>query len=510
MPSSLAIPAGFLVLLAAFPTAAADSPAAPADGSAVEPSPEQRPGPVAVVVELEGYPTDPTLVQLAVAKELGVAVTDATVGSSATVRIVAKKGGDLTVVVERPDKPRLMRAVAAPGRDDEVPEAAALLAGNLARDEAADLLLELTPEPEPEARAPTPEPSPEPEPKRAAKTTMPNYALNLSLFHPVTIVPDAERTRFAVEFGLFYSRVGAVDAFSLNPFVLAVHGPARGAEIAGIVSVNEDGLEGMRVSGVYASHRGRFHGFAASGVATTASGAGEGGVVSGVATIQNGPFRGFRAAGVVDVQSGPFVGMQSAGLVNLADDVEGLQVSGTNVASDVSGAQIGIVNVGGNVSGLQLGVINVADDVDGASIGVVTLSDEGRVQPVAWYSNATPMNLGLRLYTGPLYAMPTLGFAQGTDDDGNTVAVFHPGLSLGARVSIARAFVDLDVNYSNRAPEFRYDEHEIDLRYRALVGFEVTPWLAPFVGGGVRQYIRSAGDKRESYHPELSAGVQFF
>lgn len=508
MPSSLAIPAGFLVLVATHPASAAASPTSPADGSAVEPSSEQEPGPLAVVVELDGYGTDPTTVQLAVAKELGVAVTDATAGSSATVRIAAKKGGDLTVVVERPDKPRLMRAVAAPGRDDEVPEAAALLAGNLARDEASDLLLELAPKPEPEAPAPTPEPSPEPD--RTVKTTMPSYGVNLSLFHPVTVVPHAERTRVAVELGLFFSRVGAVDAFSLNPFVLAVHGPARGAEIAGIVSVNEDGLEGMRVSGVYASHQGRFRGFAASGVATTARGAGEGAVVSGLVTTQDGPFRGFRAAGVVDVQSGPFVGMQAAGLVNLADDVHGLQVSGTNVASDVSGAQIGLVNVGGRVNGLQLGVVNVADDVDGASIGVVTLSDEGRVQPVAWYSNATPSNLGLRFYTGPLYAMPTLGFAQGTDDDGNTVGVFHPGLSLGARISIARAFVDLDVNYSNRAPEFRYDEHEIDLRYRTLVGFEFTPWLAPFVGGGVRQYIRSAGDKRESYHPEFSAGVQFF
>jgi hypothetical protein len=106
--------------------------------------------------------------------------------------------------------------------------------------------------------------------------------------------------------------------------------------------------------------------------------------------------------------------------------------------------------------------------------------------------------------------MPPLGFAQRTDSDGTDVDVFAPGFALGARIPLARAFVDLDVNYSTRAPEFNFDEHEVDLRYRALVGFEVTPWFAPFLGGGVRHHFRTLGETGESFHPELCAGVQFF
>lgn len=488
MPKFTAIPAGFLLLLAASEPAVG-APEAPPTG---EPASAQRAGPVAVLVELDGYDTDPTEVQLAVAKELGAAVTEAPEGASATVRVNAQKGGNLSVVVERPGQARLMRAVAAPGRDDEVAEAAALLAGNLARDEAAELLIALTPV------APA-EPEPEPEPAvpvaaTAEPTPLPWYPVNLSLFHPITVVPDSERARIGVELGLFYSRVGEISGAAFNPFVILVHGPTQGAEVAGVVGLNRGGGGGARVNGLVGWQAGAF----------------EGATVSGLVTVSHGPHAGFLASGIASVQSSDFTGLQLAGAANVAGDVSGAQIAAGNVAGDVSGAQIGVVNVGGRVSGLQLGLVNVAEDIDGASIGIVTVSAKGRIQPVAWYSNGTPVNVGLRLYTGPLYAMPTLGFDQETNENGDTVDVLAPGFSLGARIPIARAFVDLDINYSNPAPELRYDEHEVDLRYRALVGFEVTDWVAPFLGGGVRHHFRTLGESSESFQPELSAGVQFF
>jgi hypothetical protein len=499
MPKTAAIPAGFLLLLSTTqaPLAVAEPAASPAD-----PAAEAKSSPVAVVVELEGYALDPTLIQLAVAKELAVPVTEVATATSTTVRVTATKGGDLSVVVEQPGKPRLMRAVAAPARDDEVPEAAALLAGNLARDEATELLFELEPKPEPtvtEANAPEPAPEaakpPAASPPKAA-AALPSYPVNLTLFHPISIVPHAERARVQVELGLFFSRVGQVDAMSANPFVTVVHGRAQGGQFTGVAGIYQGGVRGAALSGVFEMHQGPFQGLAAAGVVSVGRGPGTGLTVAGVSAVQAGRFVGLEASGVTNVQTGPLTGMQAASVAN--------------VAGDVTGVQIGLVNVASHARGLQLGLVNVADDIDGASIGLVTYSKSGRVQPVAWYSNSSPVNLGLRLYTGPLYAMPTLGFEESTTPSGKRVDVFSPGLSLGGRIPVARAFVDIDVNYSNPSPEFRYDEHNVDLRYRALVGFEVEPWLAPFLGGGVRHHFRTLGASSESFHPEFCAGVQFF
>jgi hypothetical protein len=513
MPKTAAIPAGFLLLLSTAQAAlAAAEPAAPP----ADPAGEAKSSPVAVVVELEGYELDPMLIQLAVAKELAVPVIEVPTATSTTVRVAATKGGDLSVVVEQPGKPRLMRAVAAPGRDDEVPEAAALLAGNLARDEATELLSELEPKPQPAvAEASAPERAPEAAKAPAASpppapAALPSYPVNLTLFHPVSIVPHVERARVQVELGLFFSRVGQVDAMSANPFVTVVHGRAQGGQFTGVAGIYQGGVRGAALSGVFEMHQGPFQGLAAAGVVSVGRGPGKGLTVAGISATQAGPFLGLEASGVTNVQTDSLTGMQAAGVANVAGDVDGAQISLANVAGDFRGAQIGIVNVASRVEGLQLGLVNVADDIDGASVGFVTYSKSGRVQPVAWYSNSSPVNLGLRLYTGPLYAMPTLGFDQSTDASGKRGDVFSPGLSLGGRIPVARAFVDIDVNYSNPSPEFRYDEHNVDLRYRALVGFEVEPWLAPFLGGGVRHHFRTLGASSESFHPEFCAGVQFF
>jgi hypothetical protein len=116
----------------------------------------------------------------------------------------------------------------------------------------------------------------------------------------------------------------------------------------------------------------------------------------------------------------------------------------------------------------------------------------------------------VRFANGPLYVMPTFGYAP----KGNTLVVeasegsYAPGISLGFRVPIQRAFADLDVNFSNRSGGSAYDEHNMDLRYRLLGGWQMTDAFAVFVGGGVRHHFRTQGPEEQSVDPELSLGVQ--
>jgi hypothetical protein len=115
----------------------------------------------------------------------------------------------------------------------------------------------------------------------------------------------------------------------------------------------------------------------------------------------------------------------------------------------------------------------------------------------------------VRFETGVIYVMPTFGydptnsiFRASVDGD------YAPGLSLGYRLNINRAFADLDVNYSNRSEGVEYGENDIDLRYRLLAGYQITPAFGLFAGGGIRHHFSTQAPTEESVDPELSVGIQ--
>ncbi len=500
-----------------------------------------------VAVEMTGFELDSSLVLAAISKELGVATAAAPAGSSAQLRVSATKGGDLVVSFTPKDGVPLLRAVDAPQRDDEVPEACALLAGNLARDQASELLASLNP-PVPAEPAGAAEPEPQAPPAVASDPTAdsgPKYTqrvANLTLAYPLTIVPDTESAELHAELGLFYSRIGQLRGAGLNPLVLQIDGESQSVSTAGLVGIYGGAAMGVHFGGLVNLHGDAFTGVSVAGLGTVGSGPELGVNVAGVFTFNVFPTVGARVAGLVNVSDdvmgfqvaglgnlshdtiGPQIagfgnysrntgGPQVAGAVNIAKSLDGFQLSGfANISRErTHGAQIGVFNYGGDVRGLQLGVVNVADDVQGASIGLVTYSKKGKVQPVAWYSSFSPVNLGVRFYTGPLYAMPTFGYDKAVDpasDSEQKVDAVSLGLSLGARIPIRRAFIDIDGNYSNPLRESHFDEHDVNLRYRALVGFSVTDWFGVFAGGGVLHQFRTKDYQGTSFKPEFSAGIE--
>jgi len=437
--------------------------------------------------------------------------------------------------------------VAAPARADEVPEASALLVGNLARDEAGTLLAQLGQQ-APAAGPSTPLP---PVPAPAAAETareqppvLPLESANLSLFYPLTLRGDTEQRHFAFEFGLFYSRTAAVSGLSLTALgVSRVDGPAHGVQIGGIGYWHGGPGYGVRLGTLFGASAGRFDGLSATGFATVhrgelagvelagftsiATGPLEGvqasgffdyaGSVTGVqaagfASFSHGPVEGVQAAGFASFSHGPVEGVQAAAGVSIADGVQGLQLSVVNIGGSVDGAQIGIVNVADDVTGAQIGVVNVADSVKGQSIGFIPYNREGGLKIATWYDSSQPFNMGVRFHAGVLYMMPTFAF-----DPGSAALVNEPsrmryaiGTSLGLRLPIDRAFIDLDVNESQRSNGWKVvlNENTLDLRYRVLAGYRIMKGFAVFAGGGVRHHFPDAGPRAGSLQPELSAGME--
>jgi len=535
-------------------------------------------GPVALQVEATGWALDERTVRDAILRELELDSTAAPGQAPMAIALRAVSGGELTVTIHASAGQDLSRSVAAPARADEVPEVTALLVGNLARDEAGDLLARLR---APEPAAPVTEPP-------LAERELPLDSVNLSLVYPLTLRERTDERRFALEVGLFYSRIGAlsglglelggvahvlgrVDGLMLGGIGYWHGGAAEGVRVGGVLGVGGTGLDGLSLAGALTVERGDVSGGQISGVtnvttgdldgfqltgALNVAGAVEGLQIGGAANLSRaldgaqftggvnvargdvggwqlggisniahavdgaqlgggvnlaqGAVEGAQIGGISNLAQGDLDGVQISGGLNLAERISGMQISVLNIGGDVSGGQVGIVNVARDVDGVQLGVVNVAREVDGVSLGLVPYSQRGRTQAVAWYGSSTPFNVGVRFHTGALYVMPTLGY----DPRGSAVIVepidgdYAPGLSLGYRLNIDRAFADLDVNFTNRSDGRDYDEHDIELRYRLLGGYQLTRMFGVFAGGGVRHHFRTQGASDSSVDPEFSVGIQ--
>lgn len=556
-----------LIALVAWAPRVVDAAEAPA-GQGGQPASASS---VGLAVEASGLEVNEASVRDAILEELGLGAAPASSTAPIRVGLQVARGGQLTVTLST-SAGALSRSVAAPARADEVPEVAALLVGNLARDEAGDLLAELRatraktasaaplpPEPLlPDPLPPEPGVSVEREPERRA---LPLDAVNLSLVYPVTLLRSTEERRLALELGLLYSRLGALSGVAFNVAGLAqvdgeasgwvlggigyyVGGPGEGVFMSGVFGVTRERFDGISLTTAANLHFGDLTGFALAGginVATgvmdgaelsagfnlagevagaqvtgglnLANGAVEGVQLAGAANIADGPVEGVQLAGALNIATDPVDGTQISGGMNLADGIQGLQLSIINIGGDVDGLQLGIVNVARDVNGVQLGLVNVARKVEGVSLGFVPYSEEGRTQAVAWYDTSQPFNIGVRFQSGVLYAMPTFGYSPSSEGYGAQVlgsgeASYSPGFSLGLRLPLNRAFADLDVNYSNPSNTLGYDEHSIDLRYRVLAGWQFTRAFGVFAGGGVRHHFRTQGPDEESVDPELSVGVQ--
>lgn len=340
-------------------------------------------------------------------------------------------------------------------------ETLALLAANLMRDEARDLLATLrATEPEPVASTAaassavaTAAPAPAVEPQRRERRGCDPSGLP-AVPYAVNFLPHLGTST--------YQGTNVEQGFALN----VIGGSAsalRGFELAGIFNHESDAVCGVQIAGGANIVAGPVAG--AQLAALNVAGGRVEGAQLGFANLATGPLEGVQLgfanvsaravdgveAGFVNVAAGTVRGGQ-LGFVNVARGgthpsrgsavaTEGVQVGFVNTAAgDSHGVQLGFANVtAGQSRGLMLGLVNVADDAD-APIGLLNIHLKGRTQLDVWMTDAALAMVGVEHGGRVVHNIFGVGY---TSRSGQGVFAFAYGL--GARAHDGESFfLDLD------------------------------------------------------------------
>lgn len=285
----------------------------------------------------------------------------------------------------------------------------ALLSGNLARDEAGELLAELRAEQDDEATLPeatlpespgVPEPPPLPEsdaeeaakkpeektaPKKEApppeearaknpesqdltRPWLPVAEVSAALWGDVTYPANLDQKKTHLHVGLVQSDIGSLKGFGAN--LLILRNLARDRDYAG---------EGVQMAIVWAESQGFFRGFHAAAIAATGKGGIEGVQAAGVFTFQKNETLGAQLAGVGSLSMSDIEGGQGAGtFAGTWGNIDGVQAAGalSITTGDLTGAQLsGAASItGGKLEGFQLGMLNFAGEVDGFQLSMANIA----------------------------------------------------------------------------------------------------------------------------------------
>jgi hypothetical protein len=522
----------------AAPAAGGASPVAPARST---PTAQTRTKPIVIVlVHAPPGSLDRAALRKAIAKDLGVQAVAPGDPRAATARgaiTVSLKPDDheLAVSYAEENGSSVSRIVVAPGDRAEATHLAALLATNLARHQARDLLAGSADELGNDGQSSeTVSPAIAETESTSLESASPDIAASpppvrrfatASLFYPVASNASEPDVQTSLHLNLVYGRIGTLDGFALGT-VTANSGRVEGSRIA--LGAN---LVGGDVSGVDIAVGGNLGKSSLYGVGIAAGfnlmGADLAGVqIAGGFNYLHGRARGVQVAGGANVAldgldggqisavnvAGDTTGAQ-LGAVNVARDTDGGQISAANVARDVNGVQIGAVNVGRNVNGVQLGVVNVANDVDGIPIGLVSVTKSGGVHPMVWASSLSVANVGVKFATRYTYTI-----ISGSYDRSDGQNFLGPGFAIGGRIPLPLAFsIDTDLQamqlfgepFDANRPS-RADDRTF-FKWRAALSFEIFKHLSVFGGGSVAAKFTFPNDTMtyKGIIGEGFGGVQF-
>jgi hypothetical protein len=371
--------------------------------------------------------------------------------------------GELAVRFDGPGRKPMVRVIPMPSGGEAALRTIAWLAGNLVRDQSADLLpapappppAETPPKPFVPAPAPVPPVAPASVPSltvqaRPAAPRQVYVPMTVSLFFPLASNADEPDVRTHVSVNLFYGRIGTLDRGVQMGITNQVTGDAGGLQL-----------------------------------------------------------------GVINDVGGDFHGTQLGTLNRTRGHVFGGQLGLVNTAGDVRGTQIGLVNVGRNVHGLQLGLINISDDIDGVPIGIINVSATGGIHPVIWTSGTEQVAVGLKFSTRNVYTQ-----FSGATQTSDGLRRYGPGLAIGLRMPMRLLVAESDIGGTylfggpltgvSRADGLRDDI--LLASWRALLGFQVHRHFTVFGGAALTAALRflQAPGQDVSYEigPDLFAGVQ--
>ena len=474
---------------------AADSTGSAAPASV---SPSAAPAdtrPVSVVLHTESNEVTLESVRQAVSDELGIAAVTGnskeSFGSRGVLTITYRPATqELAITYSDAARGTVTRVLPAPEHATDVPGLAALVAGNLVRDQAAELL----PPPAPKL---APESAPEPRetaliaPAAAsglrppAPTPPVEWLGNAALFFPLASNMNHPEVYTHFDLNLLYGRIGRLSGLEVG-MLSTVSGDAQGLQASLLGNLVGGQVRAGQFSFVF--NRGR-------------------------------SLEGMQVA-FVNRADEAMQGLQLGAINSAGSPSTGLQVSALNIAGDFTGLQLGLLNIGRKVKGVQLGLVNIADDVDGVPIGLVSVSRAGGVHPVAWTSNTTYGNIGIKFATRYTYTM----LSGAVHSDGER-GLYGGGFLIGGTIPVAKHIAtDIDVGalhlfantpccrdrFTGAIPR----AHDETLgKVRASLRFELLRHFSLFAGAGVTgkvTYPLRGGDTevRFTLLPELFGGVQ--
>ncbi|MEM9195446.1 MAG: hypothetical protein AAGF12_40120 [Myxococcota bacterium] len=438
------------------------------------------------------------------------------------------------------------RTIALPRESAATIEAVALLAGNVARRQADELLASLL-GPDGQATIQPAEAAPEESPPPAPIARPVDPALNLTgPTDPVPAPPSEPRddrySRRAVAigiapvlssdfvFGTRYSHTvalhaavglgGEVDGLAGAGAVEIRTGRVSGAQLAGGVTVAGE-VHGAQLAGGVSVAK-AVHGAQGAGGVAVSAGPVEGVQGAGSVAVAAGRVRGAQLSGGINVAAQGIDGLQLTGGANIATGaVDGAQLGPVNVAGDVQGVQLGVVNIGRRVRGAQIGIVNVATDQSDASVGLVNIHGRGRTEVEVWGESNLSVMAALRHGGGTFHSLLVVGAKPV-----NGQRLFA-GLGFGARVQLFEGgTLDLDL-VALHAPRIGSDVNaDMSLlnQARLTIGFDLGP-VTLIAGGAYNVFVGidddandlsfdtidalSGSDTTVRQWPSLFAGARF-
>ncbi len=441
----------------------------------------------------------------------------------------------------------IVRRLRATGEHDRVVKTSALLAGNLVRNEAQEILDAQKPRPpagpvdaagnpiapatgaasgsaasagtpEGEKKPPEEEPPkppvvvpppektvtsmtlqpPPPRPCDEIQARAPKHPLVLSLFYPVgsNMGRPNVTTPFAQNF--LYGRVGQIQGLDLGT-VGAVKCDVHGAQIQVGVAYAGGNVHGVQIGGIVAWADETVTGVQiANGLAMAHR-------IEGTQIAGFNMAREVRGAQIgLGSYANDIVGPQ-IGMLNLAGNIEGPQIGILNIGGEVHGPQIGILNIGRHVRGPQIGVLNLSREASGSNIGI-SISKSGYIRPVVWASTSTfrNANVGLRFDMRWLYAQLSIGYVDGS---GFNDWAFSSAFGLHVLVPDEPGFLfDLELgSQSMLNPPDQANDKQRGM-FHAIAGWRVSKRLAFFGGMGI---VYSQRDNDNFIGPDVMGGALF-
>lgn len=396
------------------------------------------------------------------------------------------RGGELTVRAVHQGGRVLERTVKTQGDDAAVQREAVLLASNLARDEAREILDALAARPAPvvePAPAPPPASSPLPAPNDGATP------VTVSFFYPLATNLGRPNVATWFSFSLLYDRIGTAHA-QLGSGVLYASRRVSGLQLGALGSASGGAVTGAQIGVAGNIARGNI----------------EGAQLSSGANVARSGMTGAQLAVGLNLAQGSVTGVELSSGANIAArDVTGVQLAPFNFAESVDGVQAGVVNIARRVRGAQLGIVNIADEVEGTSLGIISIS-RGGVHPIVWGSNLHYMNAGVKFSTKYVYTITA--FQYGTLETGLNKTV-GTSVAVGGHIPIGPRFdIELEVALTNLSPNPSRKDSNTWLASHVLPGYSFARHLRVFAGGGVRWPV-AIDVGRPVPRPEVLAGVQF-